>query len=201
MKHEGNEFIRRLLAGDPEAERRFFADYSPLVQRVAMASGCRREDAEEISQEALMGALQSIQAKQGLDDPQRLGAFVYRTARNFIARFRRDSATHWRLLHAVGGGQGGSASQVDCSPERELWKKEFRQHCDRVLSLLRPRYREFLYDYYIRGLDTKAMCRKLGIEPGNCRVLHHRALKAFASKAEQQGILTELLDMMQNMPD
>ena len=201
MKHEGSKFIQRLLADDPEAEGQFFADYSPLVQKVALTAGLSMEDAEEVSQEALMGALLSIRTKQGLEDPRKLGAFVYGTARNVIAQYRRYSVKQMQVLEGAGRAQAESARQGDCSPERQLWNEEFRQQCCQVLDSLHSRYREFLNDYYIRGLDAKAFCRKSGISPGNCRVLHHRALKAFSSKAEQLGILTELLGMMQKRPD
>ena len=201
MKHEGNDFIQRLLAGDSEAAKGFFAYYSVLVKGKALAGGLSPEDAEEISQETLIRVLQRIRAKQGLDEPQKLGAFVHATARNVIALYRRDSRKHSGPSGATALEPKAEARSEESSPERQLWNGEFQQQCDRVLSSLRPRYRDFLSDYYIQCLDRKALCLKWKISALNSRVLHHRALKAFARNAEQQGVLGDLLEMMRSRPD
>ena len=201
MKHEGNDFIQRLLADDSEAAKEFFAHYSVLIKGKALTRGLSPEDAEEISQETLFRVLQRIRAKQGLDEPQKLGAFVHATARNVIAHYRRQGRKHFGPSAEPGAGPEAEARSEEASPERQFWNGEFQQQCDRVLSSLRPRYRDFLSDYYIQCLDRKALCLKWKISAVNSRVLHHRALKAFARNAEQQGVLGDLLEMMRNRPD
>ncbi len=201
MEYAGNDFIQRLLAEESEATKGFFGHYSVLVKAKALAGGLSWEDAEEISQETLIRVLQAIKANQGLDDPQKLGAFVHATARNVIAHYRRQGRKHFGPSGKPAAQPDVEAHSEDYSPERQLWNGEFRQQCDRILSLLRPRYREFLSDCYVQGLDRKALCLKWKISAVNSRVLHHRALKAFARKAEQMGVLGDLLDMMRNRPD
>lgn len=201
MKKEADaDFIRRLLQGDPEAEREFCTRFSALVCGKAVNGGFSPEDAEEISQETLFRALESIRKKGGLQAPEQLGAYVHATAKNVIAQFWREQLKHSDPPPAVASAGNQSQSEA-CSPELGLWNGDFRRECLKVLKAVRPRYREILSDYYIKEMGRKALCRKWGITPGHCRVLLHRALSAFAKKAEELGVLGELLEMMHARPD
>lgn len=199
-KKVDGDFIRRLLEGDIEAQKEFCSRFGALIFAKAVNRGFAPEDAEEISQETLIRTLESIRKKGGLQVPEQLGAYVHATANNVIAHFWRERLKHSDLPEEASVTDKRAAFE-DGSPESGIWNYDFRTQCYHVLNAIRPRYREVLNDYYIKEMDRKALCEKMGITSGHCRVLLHRALQAFAKKAEEMGILGELLEMMQARPD
>jgi RNA polymerase sigma-70 factor (ECF subfamily) len=82
------DLAHRLMAGKPGAFDEFVNLYHGKIFRYSYAMCGQREDAEEVSQEALFKVFESLSQ---LRDAQHLKAWVFRIARNACLMKRRKS--------------------------------------------------------------------------------------------------------------
>ena len=82
------DLAHRLMAGEPGAFDEFVNLYHGKIFRYSYAMCGQREDAEEVSQEALFKVFESLSQ---LRDAQHLKAWVFRIARNACLMKRRKS--------------------------------------------------------------------------------------------------------------
>src|SRR5262249_30095755 len=143
-------------------------------------------EAEDVAQEAIRRALESIQSGK-MVNPAALPAFLFQTA------------THICQHPALSAGRAGKAlrrlapaAPVLAAPPADalhsLLSEERRESVRRALDRLEPADRELLSLSYIETLDAADIGRRLGLTPGNVRVRRHRALRR----------LLDLLDVTAN---
>src|SRR5436190_1657698 len=88
------QYVRLLTEGDPETERHFAAYFSELI-RIKLRSKLRSPQLfEDVRQETFLRVLNTLRRKDGLQHPERLGAFVNTVCNNVMMEaIRGESRT------------------------------------------------------------------------------------------------------------
>ena len=157
--------VARLLAN-----HRRFLDF--LTARVG-----RREDAEEILQEAFV---RSLQKAGEIRDEESAVAWFYRLLRNaVIDHYRRNAAgrkaleAHAREVPEVDSGFDADLEQAVCQCVNDL------------IPLLKPEYSDLIRRVDLGGANVNSVADEIGISPGNARVRLHRARTALRGELER----------------
>ena len=179
---EDRKLVRRLLAGDEEAFRRFLDDYAGGLYRFALA---RLDDdetlAQEIVQATVVSALESLDSYRG---EAALFSWLCSCCRHQISgHFRRlkrrppqvelveDAPEIRAVLDSLAAGIDG--------PEDALRRKEARRLVHLVLDHLQPRYGRALEWKYFEGLPVVEIARRLELSPKAAESVLTRAREAF----------------------
>ena len=205
---EGNRaepaLIEALRAGDERAFRSVFAQFDPLMRRVAR--GYARSDAvaEEIVQEAWLGVIRGIDRFEGRSS---LKTWIFRILINVaLTRAGREARTI-PFSAAAPPSEDGSSVDPDrfFPPDHERWPghwrlgpapwgipderalaKELRGEILAAVDSLNDSQREVIALRDIGGWDAKEVCNALGISEVNQRVLLHRARSKVRAAVEQR---------------
>lgn len=169
-----------LIAGRPEAFEPFVERFGPLILGFGRRMCGQRADAEEVLQETLMKAYQSLQE---LRDPGALKTWVYRVAANACLKMRRrgKSAPKREIsLEEVlpRAGEAGEPPQIaDWSdiPLDRLLQGELKSKLDEAILALPKDYRIVLVLRDQEGLGTREAAEILGISENLAKVRLHRA--------------------------
>lgn len=160
-----NPVIARLL----ENHRRFLAF---LTARVG-----KREDAEEILQEAFVRGLQ----KAGdVRDDESAVAWFYRLLRNAVVDHYRRAAAGRKAIESKAHEMPVADAGLDAELERTV--------CECVqdlVPLLKPEYSEMIRRVDLDGEEISSVSAEIGITPGNARVRLHRARAALRDELER----------------
>ena len=157
--------VARLLAN-----HRRFLDF--LTARVG-----RREDAEEILQDAFVRGLQ----KAGeIRDDERAVAWFYRLLRNAVIDHYRRAAAGRKALEA----KGREAPEVDPGFAADL-ERTICACVNDLVPLLKPEYADLIRRVDLGGATVTSVADEIGISPGNARVRLHRARAALRDELER----------------
>ena len=152
------------------------ARYGTLV-RAAMLFGCRRQDAEDAVQDALVRCYRHWPRVTAADDRD---AYVYRLLVNGITRGRR------RRWH----GERPYDDLPEPAPTGDLASEVTLRHTVRAsLGRLRPDQRQVLVLRYFADLTEAQIAAVLGVAPGTVK---SRASRAIAALSDDRS-LTDLL--------
>lgn len=162
----------RIMAGDRAAEGEFvkltrFALWMILVKR-----GCGRDQAEDLTQEALMVAISRLRAGE-IDDPSRINGYLLRTAL-YLQRGAQRRLSEARTVYDAenldlfADGKADPLAEIDASQRQQLLRK--------ALEWLRqPRDREVLRRHYLLEQDKREVCAELGLSLEHFDRVLHRA--------------------------
>lgn len=132
------ELVRLALSGNPGAYNALVTRYRRAVVLVAQQLLPHREAAEDVAQEALLVALQSLRK---LRDPQRFGSWLYA-----ITRYQARRAV--RQEKPAGVLDTELPAPVEATPESDLLRGETRRELTEALAALSPEHRvTFLLRY------------------------------------------------------
>ncbi len=159
-----NSVVARLLAN-----HRRFLDF--LTARVG-----KREDAEEILQDAFVRGLQ----KAGeIRDEENAIAWFYRLLRNSIIDHYRRTAAGLKALEA----RARETPELDSGFDVEL-ERTVCECVNDLIPLLKPEYSELIRRVDLGGANVSSVADDIGISPGNARVRLHRARAALRDELE-----------------
>ena len=169
-----------LIAGRPEAFEPFVERFAPLILSFGRRMCGQRDDADEVLQETLLRAYQSL---GDLRDPGALKAWVYRVAANACLRMRRRGRLEPERtisLEAVMPGaedDGGPPQIADWSevPLDRLLEGELKEKLERAILDLPRDFRIVLVLRDQEGFDTRETASILGISETLAKVRLHRA--------------------------
>ncbi len=171
-------YLERLQRGDQPTERHFAAYFSELI-RIKLRSRLRSKEAvEDVRQETFVRVLALIRAKDGIRQPERLGALVNSVCNNVLLE-------HYRSRQHV-------TSTLDDEPERTFVADEISSlgHIEiaetervvrKILGELPERERRLLQAVLLEERDKDEVCAELGLSREYLRVLIHRAKQSFKS--------------------
>ena len=173
---------RELLAGHSEAFDPFVNLFRNKLFRYSFLVCRQREDAEEITQEALLRVFQNLHQ---LKEPERVRPWVFRIARNACLMKRRKSvfAPDRELsldeLQPVASGQDGhkSIEIADWSalPENEVLRAELREKLEEAIASLPDIYKTVLLLRDVEDLTTEETAEVLDIATDAVKTRLHRA--------------------------
>ena len=143
-------------------------------------------EAEDVAQEALRRALESIQTGKMIN-PAALPAFLFQTATHICQHRALSAGREAKALQRL-ASDGPLLAAIPADPLNSMISEERRAAVRNALDRLDPADRDVLSLSYIETLDAADIGRRLGLTPGNVRVRRHRALRR----------LSELLDVTPN---
>ena len=184
--------VRRILSGEPAAEREMVERYSRGVRFLLLQLTRDPSRADDLHQETFRLALEKVRGGE-LREPDKLSAFVSSLARNlFLAEVRRHAR------HPVVSGEL-EREEVEVrdgapGPLTRLLDREDAALVRRLLAELEPpRDRELLFRFFIAEHTKEAICADLGLSGLHFNRVLHRArqrLKGLIeSHRKQQGLL------------
>ncbi|MCB0954770.1 MAG: sigma-70 family RNA polymerase sigma factor [Ilumatobacter sp.] len=174
-----------LARRDRDAFAELYRRHVQAVHAFARRRTGSAADAEDVTAVTFERALRSLHRY----DPAR-GSFIawlYRIATNEIIdqarrRRRRDTPRNQAILHLVTTGEGADAADPAADT---LLGAEGDGQLLAALDTLNTRYNTVLSLRFIAGLDVADVAAHLGVTPGNCAVLTHRALAALRRRLEK----------------
>jgi RNA polymerase sigma-70 factor (ECF subfamily) len=168
------DYVRRLIAEDPETERHFttyFGDLLSLKLRSRLRSAAQVEDAR---QETFVRVLTALKKKGTLDSPESLGAFVNAVCNNVLLETYRSSGRAEQLDDERDQPEAGEPSA-----EYRVLKAEERVKVREAIAALPQKDRELIRWLFLENRPKDDICRELNIDRDYLRVLFHRAKLRF----------------------
>jgi len=158
---DGEALISALKAGDSQAWGRLFDAYYALLCRYAFARLRSREDAEDVSSQVFVNALEAIQRYQYRNRP--LLAWLYTIARNLVSeRLRR------RTPQTADAWNAPVATEIDLAARLDLLN---------ALKALREEQRETVILRFSLGLSIRETAQVMGKSEAAVHSLQVRALQ------------------------
>jgi RNA polymerase sigma-70 factor (ECF subfamily) len=171
-------YLERLQRGDAGTEQHFAAYFGELI-RLKLRSRLRsREAVEDVQQETFVRVLALVRAKDGIRQPERLGALVNSVCNHVLFE-------HYR-------SRRGMDSSLDEETEQSFIDEritvsglvavdETERAVRGILSELPERDRRLLQSVLLEERDKDEVCAELGLSREYLRVLVHRAKQSFKS--------------------
>jgi len=163
---------------DPALEREFaerVSDSSTLAFRVALSVLRRREDAEDVAQDAFLRAHRSFAA---IRDRDRFRAWLVRTAFRLALDRIRGEKRRARREDAVAMAPGSHAD----SAEAHAVRRELRAHVAEAVAALPESLRLVTVLVAIEEQDLASVARLLELPEGTVKSRLHRARKELAER-------------------
>jgi RNA polymerase sigma-70 factor, ECF subfamily len=169
-------YLERLQRGDPGTERHFAAYFGELIKLKLRGRLNGREAIEDVRQETFARVVALVRAKDGVRQPERLGALVNSICNHVLLEYYRS---HSRM-----------ESSIDAQPQRELIDEdvsvsggfevdETERAVREILGDLSERDRRLLQSVLLEERDKDEVCAELGLTRDYLRVLVHRAKQSF----------------------
>jgi RNA polymerase sigma-70 factor, ECF subfamily len=176
------DYVRRLTAGDAQAERELVAHFGPLLRlKVRMRSGAtaRAHLIEDVVQETFARVFTALRERR-IDEPERVGAFVNRVCENVLHELQRSRARFAPLDSAA------PEPRSENDPEASAASRECGAVASAVLVELGSRDREIFRAVLVEEEDKDSVCRRFHVTRDHLRVLVHRAKERFRALMEQR---------------
>ena len=176
---DDGDLVERLLAGDGAALSEWVAAFEPrLLRLVRQKAG--EEDAQEIVQDTLIAALDSLPLFSGKSS---LFSWLAGIARHEIADFYRKKRLKTIVFSKFERLEVWMSELA--GPEGKLDEKELRRRIKMALWGLVPRQRQILWLKYVDGLSVDEVAGRLGMTFKATESALFRARRAFALVFEQ----------------
>jgi RNA polymerase sigma-70 factor (ECF subfamily) len=172
-----SDYVRRLIAEDPETERHFteyFGDLLTLKLRSKLRS---QPQVEDVRQETFMRVLTALKKKGSLASAESLGAFVNAVCNNVLLETYRSGGRTTALDDEMDEPEAGEPSV-----EWRVLKAEERVKVRAAIAGLPPRDRDLIRWLFFEDRDKDDVCRELQVDRDYLRVLFHRAKQRFRER-------------------
>jgi RNA polymerase sigma-70 factor (ECF subfamily) len=167
------------------ASTAFVRRYQRFVMSVASRQLANRLDAEDVAQDVLMKALQSIHRFNG---DSSITTWLYRITMNVIVSHRRRERL--RLFFRVGEADGErDVVSQDPHPDVLAEQADFMTRLHHVLAKLPEKQRETFCLRYFDELSYEEMSQMLGTSVGGLKANYHLAVKKIAAQLRDNTIV------------
>jgi len=171
-------YLERLQRGDAGTERHFAAYFGELIQLKLRARLSSKEAVEDVTQETFVRVLALVRAKDGIRQPERLGALVNSVCNNVLLEHYR---AHRRRDSSIDDEPEQAFVDERISISGLLAVDETQRMVRRILDELSGRDRYLLQSVLLEERDKDEVCAELGLSRDYLRVLVHRAKQSFKS--------------------
>jgi RNA polymerase sigma-70 factor (ECF subfamily) len=171
-------YLERLQRGDAGTERHFAAYFGELIQLKLRARLSSKEAVEDVTQETFVRVLALVRAKDGIRQPERLGALVNSVCNNVLLEHYR---AHRRRESSLEEEPEQAFVDERISVSGLLAVDETARVVRRILDELSGRDRYLLQSVLLEERDKDEVCAELGLSRDYLRVLVHRAKQSFKS--------------------
>ncbi len=173
------DLVRRIQAGDAEAEGAIFERYSRGLLCFLRRRTGDPALAEDLHQETF-GIVLTRLRETGLGEPEKLAAFLHRTANNLIIADYRKAVRRRTENDPEAGAGGEPPGQLD-----RVLRRERSALVRRLLSELEPpRDGELLFRFYIAEQEKEQVCAELAISEDHFKRVLYRARRRFKQLLE-----------------
>ncbi len=174
-------YVGNLCAGNPQTQTHFVAYFSELLQIKLRGRLQCPQAIEDVRQETFVRVF-SVLRKDGLRQPERLGAFVNMVCNHVLSEHYRSSIGS-ESLDAEGRVDlpDKAASALDLVAAQQM-KEKVRS----ILTDLAPRDSSLLNAVFLDERDRDEVCREFGVDRDYLRVLLHRAKQEFKTEFVKQ---------------
>lgn len=160
------ELATQITAGVPDAERELCRRFAPRIRLWGRRH--LRDDAavEDLVQDSLVTVMESLREGK-LREPALLASFVLGICRTLSIDATRTRRRRAAIVEAF-------ATEIAPSPVEKSWVD--RDRLRKCLEALAERERAVVVATFFADQDAAEIASALGMEPGNVRVVRHRAL-------------------------
>jgi RNA polymerase sigma-70 factor, ECF subfamily len=170
-------YVDNLCAGDRRTQEHFVGYFSELLQLKLRTRLQSPHAIEDVRQETFARVF-SVLRKDGLRQPERLGAFVNTVCNHVLFEHYRSSSGS-ESLDVEGRPElpDKGANALDIAVSRQI-KEKVRE----ILLDLAPRDRSLLKAVFLDERDRDEVCQEFGVDRDYLRVLLHRAKQEFKTE-------------------
>lgn len=174
MGESDGELVLRARQGESAAFEELVRRHMRKAYLTALAQLGEVQAAEDVTQDALIAALQRL---DDCRDPDRFAAWLVRIARNKAHNYRRRE----RVRRAM---PLDAAERVASSgdPLRDTARSELREQLLTAMEGLTERQREAVYLFDVEGLRHAEIAELLGLKEGNVRYHVFQARRALRER-------------------
>lgn len=169
-------YVARLKADDPATQEHFFSYFSELLLIKLRARYLSPDQVEDMRQETFVRVLAALKKDSGLQNPERIGAFVNSVCNNVLLEFFRANGR----AQSLDDDAEPPDHRVDLN--RGLVSEDAKRQVSEILKLLPERDRRVLYAIFVEEKSKDQICYELKIERDYLRVLLHRAKHQFRER-------------------
>ena len=171
-----NAYLERLRAGDFRTQEHFVAYFSELLHLKLRARLRSKQDIEDARQETFARVFAALRKKEGIREPERIGAFVNAVCANVLReRYRAPAAEPLAETAEEIPDKGENVIDV-------IAYKQTQEKVREVLDTLAERDRRIIKEIFIEERSKDEVCRDYGVTRDYLRVLLHRAKQAFKAR-------------------
>jgi RNA polymerase sigma-70 factor (ECF subfamily) len=171
-------YLERLQRGDTDIEDHFVSYFGELIRLKLRARLSSKEAIEDVTQETFARVLALVRAKDGVRQPERLGALVNSVCNHVLLEHYRS---HRRLDSTLDEETVQSFADERLSVSGLVAVDETERVVRRILGELSERDRRLLQSVLLEERDKDEVCTELGLSREYLRVLVHRAKLSFKS--------------------
>jgi len=173
------EYLQRLKDGDSETQRHFTRYFGELLSIMLRNRVRSSHLIEEVRQETFLRVLLIVR-RDGIDHPERLGAFVNAVCNNVVREMFRNESRSTQMPETA-----PEVVDEGPSPETILFSRQRKSHVWKILESLPEKDRDLLRQVFLEERDKDEICRAFHVDREYLRVLLHRAKARFRSALEQ----------------
>ncbi len=178
-------YLDRLRRADAVTERHFVAYFSELLGLKLRSRLNTREAIEDVRQETFLRVLGLIRSKDGVREPESLGALVNAVCNHVLLEFYRSKA---RTPATLDEETESAIPEPGRGVSGEFEADQAERMVRTILSSLSERDRRLLQSVFLDERDKEEVCAEMGLSRAHLRVLVHRAKQSFkASYLKKTG--------------
>lgn len=148
------------------------AAHQRWLRTVLAARGVERAVLEEVLQEVAVAAASGVAR---LNDPRRVGPWLYRIAVVQALQHRRRSGRRRRLIERYAASGAAPDKAAECDPLAWLLANEAQQLVRQAIARLPPRDAEILLLKYTEDWSYRDLAERLGMTASAVEARLHRA--------------------------
>jgi RNA polymerase sigma-70 factor, ECF subfamily len=168
-------YVQRLRAGDADTERHFVVYFRSLL-RIKLRSRLRSQALiDDACQETFLRVFKSLRSGEGIQKPERIGAYVNAVCDRVLLELYRSERRHAPPKDAVVEDIPDEAPQL----EQALLDNERRALVRRTIAELPEQDRALMQAMFVEEQDKNDICERFNVDRDYLRVLLHRAKNRF----------------------
>lgn len=179
-KVDDQKLVKGLLGGSEKWLRVFYRHYVPRLRRFVAGRVKYAEDAEEIVQDSVLSALDSLVLFSGRS---KFFTWLCSIAKHEIADYYRKKKLKTVVFSKLPFIESFVGKAI--SPSAEMMRREYEARVGRALEMILPHYREILELKYMDDLSVKEIAGKIGKSIKATESALFRAREAFAVAYEE----------------
>ena len=179
---EWTELVESIRAGDQDAMARLYETFGRGV-RYYLSRQLGAQDIDDKVHDTFLVVLGAIQRGE-LREPERLMGFVRTVVRRLVATHIDRLVEERRERTEVDDGTLLADSRMD--PERDTLRRQRVEIMEQVLHAISRRDREILTRFYLYEQSQEQICREMGLNDTQFRLLKSRAKARFAELGKRR---------------